>query len=224
MKIELSKTDQKIHIPDKMSADLAEEMGLHFGDGSMNYYNKKGFYQLRGHLKDDKAHYLERIKPLYKKLFNIDVSLREMHSTGVFGFQVWSNRVVEYKNKILNLPVGKKKDFIIPDSICGNDSFSKSFLRGFFDTDGCLYIENKRGKPYPRIELGCTCEGFVKQLKSMINKMGFRASYYRENRAKYGWEDLHRISIKGNIMTKKWFEEIQPKNPKHLKKFERLKL
>lgn len=113
---------------------------------------------------------------------------------------------------------------MIPASISSNNSFSRSFLRGFFDTDGCLYIENKRGKPYPRIEIGCTCDGFIKQLKDMIIRMGFRTSYYSENRAKYGWETLHRISIKGNIMTKKWFEEIQPKNPKHVEKFNKLNL
>jgi len=220
----ISKIDKNLIIPKEMTSELAEEMGLHFGDGSMNCYKGKGFYQLRGHLTDDKDHYLTRIKPLYKQLFNLDVSLRDMPSTGVFGFQIWSDRLVVYKNKTLHLPMGKKTDFVVPLSIIGNDIFSRSFLRGFFDTDGCLYIENKRGKPYPRIELGCTCKGFVKQLKDMIIRMGFRTSYYSENRAKYGWETLHRISIKGNIMTKKWFKEIQPKNPKHLKKFDKLNL
>ena len=49
---------------------LAEEFGWHIGDGSMNFYNYdgklKGVYQLRGHMKDDKLHYLKRIKPIFE--------------------------------------------------------------------------------------------------------------------------------------------------------------
>lgn len=60
-----------IKLPTQISEILAEEIGLHLGDGSMNFYKGKGFYQLRGHLRDDKQHYIERIKPLYNHLFNL---------------------------------------------------------------------------------------------------------------------------------------------------------
>ena len=46
-------------IPSEINAELAEETGWHIGDGSMNYYKSKGklkgFYQLRGHIDDDKC-------------------------------------------------------------------------------------------------------------------------------------------------------------------------
>ena len=70
-----------ITLPTHFSADLAEEIGLHLGDGSMNFYNGKGFYQLRGHIKDDKEHYKTRIKDLYQKLYNITPKLRDMPSS-----------------------------------------------------------------------------------------------------------------------------------------------
>jgi len=105
---------KKIIVPNKMNSLLAEEIGLHLGDGSMNYYNGKGFYQLRGHINDDKPHYLSRIKEIYKILFNIDVSLREMPSSGVFGFQIWSDDLVKFKSEVLGLPLGKKINFGIP--------------------------------------------------------------------------------------------------------------
>ncbi len=131
---------EEIFFPEEMTPDLAEEVGLHLGDGSMNYYSGKGLYQLRGHMEDDKSHYISRIKPLYKLLFNIDISLRDMPSTRVFGFQIWSDKLVNFKKNILGLPVGPKHDFLIPSVIVGNDEFSRSFIRGFFDTDGCLYL------------------------------------------------------------------------------------
>ena len=62
----------------KITPELAEEVGWHIGDGSMNFYNNKGFYQLRGHIEEDKAHYLLRIKPLFERLYGIKINLREM--------------------------------------------------------------------------------------------------------------------------------------------------
>ena len=76
--------------PSEITSELAEETGWHIGDGSMNFYkNKKhsgGLYQLRGHIEDDKEHYIGRIAPIFKKLYGIDINLREMPSTRVFGF------------------------------------------------------------------------------------------------------------------------------------------
>jgi len=215
---------RNISLPEKMTSDLAEEIGLHLGDGSMNYYNGKGLYQLRGHMEDDKSHYSSRIQPLYKKLFDIDVNLRDMPSTGVHGFQIWSNDLVNFKKNILGLPLGPKHDFLIPNIIIENDEFSKSFLRGYFDTDGCLYLENKRGKLYPRIEMVSISEKFIKQLENIILRLGFRVTYEKRDdlvRHKFA---IHKLSIRGNEMTKKWFLEIKPNNSKHVNKFKKLNL
>ena len=63
----------QIILPGELTSELAEETGIHIGDGSMNFYkarNKlKGLYQLRGHINDDKEHYDKRIKYLYKKIY-----------------------------------------------------------------------------------------------------------------------------------------------------------
>ena len=92
-----------------------EEIGLHVGDGSMNFYRSKnktkGLYQLRGHSIDDKLNYYTRIKFLYKYLYNLDISLRHMPSTGVIGFQVWSDALVQFKHKVLGLCLGKKNRY-----------------------------------------------------------------------------------------------------------------
>ena len=67
-------------MPKDMFEELAEEVGWHIGDGSMNFYNncgkQKGFYQLRGHIEDDREHYRKRIKPLFEQLFNMRINLR----------------------------------------------------------------------------------------------------------------------------------------------------
>ena len=57
--IKFSKRDlaKDIILPQRMTEPLAEEIGLHVGDGSMNFYSGRGLFQLRGHLIDDRAHY-----------------------------------------------------------------------------------------------------------------------------------------------------------------------
>ncbi|MGV8150534.1 MAG: LAGLIDADG family homing endonuclease [Candidatus Woesearchaeota archaeon] len=213
---------KKIILPEKMTEDLAEETGLHLGDGSMNFYNGKGLYQLRGHFEDDKPHYILIIKPLYKRLFNIDVSLRDMPSTRVFGFQLWSDELINFKKNILGLPLGPKRDFLVPSIISENDEFSKSFIRGFFDTDGCLYLEYKNHKLYPRIEMVSISGRFITQMHMILLRLGFRVTYeIREDIPRHNYS-IHKLSIRGMDMTKKWFSEIKPNNPKHIRKFEKL--
>jgi len=144
----------EINIPNKITSELAEETGWHIGDGSMNYYENhgkvKGIYQLRGHIKDYKQHYLIRIAPIFKKLYDIKLNLREMPSTRVFGFQIWNNKLVKFKQK-LGLPIGKKFNISIPQIFFKEKELKLSVLRGIFDTDGSINLEKKNNKLYPRI-------------------------------------------------------------------------
>ncbi|PIZ52276.1 hypothetical protein COY27_00745 [Candidatus Woesearchaeota archaeon CG_4_10_14_0_2_um_filter_33_13] len=209
----------KLKFPKEITPLLAEEIGLHLGDGSMNYYKNKGLYQLRGHINDDKEHYQTRIKLIYEELFNLKINLREMPSSGVYGFQVWNTTLVDYKNKVLSLPLGKKLNFMVPKDIERNKSLSEHFLRGYFDTEGCLYLERKNNKLYPRVEFSTISEQFFAQLKRILTNLNFRFCSSTENRAKNGWENLYRLRINGITMTNRWFNEIRPKNPKHINKF-----
>jgi len=141
-------------IPSEISKELAEEIGWHIGDGSMNFYKNsgklKGFYQLRGHIKEDKEHYKKRIKQLFKKLFDIKISLREMPSTRVIGFQIWNNKLIEFKQR-LGLPLSEKSEIEIPKTLLSNNRLKKAVIRGIFDTDGGIYLERKNKKIYPRM-------------------------------------------------------------------------
>tara|TARA_Y100000310_G_C20674081_1_gene811905 strand:- start:1832 stop:2617 length:786 start_codon:yes stop_codon:yes gene_type:complete len=226
-KIKFSKNDlrKNIILPDEMTPLLAEEIGLHVGDGSMNFYknknNQKGFYQLRGHIIDDKDHYSSRIKYIYKRLYNLNISLRKMPSTGVLGFQVWSNALVSFKHEKLKLILGDKLHITIPNEFFENNELSKSFLRGYYDTDGCLYVHPKNGKMYPRIEITSISKELIEKVSIILKNLGFRFSIHREDREKYGWNDLYKLRISGPTMVHKWFYEISPKNPKHIKKYKK---
>ena len=225
-KIKLSNSDLKkgIFIPDKLTEDLSEEIGLHIGDGSMNFYKNKdklkGCYQLRGHIEDDKDHYNDVIKPLYEQVYSFTPSLRNMKSTGVYGFQLWSDGIVNFKNKIIGLPLGNKLNISIPSIFYNKTNLLISLIRGIFDTDGCVYLEEKRNKLYPRLEFKTVSPTLSEQIKTNLIHLGIRATKYVLIREEDNWNNLYTVAIRGDKMLNKTFKIIEPKNPKHIKKFE----
>jgi len=195
-----------------ISEDLAEETGLHIGDGSMNFYNGNGFYQLRGHIEDDKAHYATRIKPLYSSLYGFEASLRDMPSTRVHGFQLWSNELVYFKARVLELPLGPKGQISIPGPFLSKMAMAKAVIRGVFDTDGCLYLEKKPNRLYPRIEITTISQILMQQIRKILCKLDFSVclcSFKSKDRSR-----AYRIITRGDKMLNKWFNEICPANPK----------
>ena len=211
-------------IPKKINEDLAEEIGWHIGDGSMNFYksgkNSKGFYQLRGHIEDDKEHYEKRVKPLFEKLFGIKINLREMHSTRVFGFQIWNDDLIKFKEN-LGLPLGKKFEIEIPKTFLTNKKLTKAILRGIFDTDGGIYLEPKNKKLYPRLAITTISPKLSEQLLNLFNELGFRATIYSQLFNKnFNRQRAYIITIRGTEMFHKFMKEISPQNPKHQRKYE----
>lgn len=213
--------------PLKINEELAEETGWHIGDGTMNYYQKDGkkcgFYQLRGHIEDDKLHYIKRIKPVFKSLYGIDINLRKMPSTRVFGFQIWNNELVKFKQN-LGLPLGRKLELQIPSTFLAKKEYIVSCIRGIFDTDGCIYLEKKNGKLYPRIEIFTISNILAQQLSDALIALDFRTTKYLSQKPGRVSNKLpgYKISVRGVNMLHKFVDIISPKNPKHLAKYNKL--
>jgi len=211
-------------LPSKISPQLAEEIGWHIGDGSMNFYKNrgqtKGFYQLRGHIEDDKKHYLERIKPIFKKLFGVVPSIREMPSTRVIGFQIWDNDLVHFKNN-LGLPLGKKLEITIPKKVLSKKGLKKAVIRGIFDTDGGIYLEKKNNKLYPRMYITTISFNLSEQLLNLFEELGLRATRYSQLYDKqFKRKRSYILTIRGEEMFHRFMGTIGPKNPKHIEKYE----
>lgn len=219
--IEFSKFDMKrnIKLPKKISPELSEEIGIHIGDGSLNKY-KNYLYSLRGHKKDDLEYYQKYIKFLYKKVYNLEIKIREWRD--VVGFQIGSKAIGKFKSEIIGLPLGKKENIKIPDIIFESNFLLMSCLRGIFDTDGCLNFEykNKKYPYYPRIFISNTSKILFKQIRSVLTKkLKFNLSSWVIKRNKNNWNDLYRICIRGGENLNKWFNIIGSNNPKHKNKY-----
>jgi len=210
---------RKLKIPDKINPRLAEEIGIHLGDGSMNVYGKGYLYSLEGHFNDDREYYQNYIAPLMKELYNLDVRLRERKCAGVYGFQIGSKGLISFK-KDLGLPLGSKKNIEIPNIILNaKKEIISSFIRGFFDTDGGIYLEKKNKKLYPRIQITNYSNKIMFQLKEVLeNIFKFNLCLYLDKNT-----NVYRIIIRGENNFKKWMSLIGTNNPKNFLKYERWK-
>ena len=214
--IGLSKNDRGrgLNLPLEITEDLAEETGIHVGDGSMNFYNRHGLYSLEGDLILDRDYFIKHIGPLFKKIYNLQVRLRERKCAGVFGFQIGSKGLINFKHKILGLPLGPKINIEIPNAIRkGNENILSAFIRGLFDTDGGVYLEKKYGKLYPRIKISNNSKVLMDQIKEILEeRFKFNLSM-RLDRKTYVLE------IRGKENFIKWMNLIGSHNPKHLSKY-----
>ncbi|VVB67823.1 LAGLIDADG-like domain protein [Candidatus Norongarragalina meridionalis] len=198
----------QVTIPEEFSHDLAEETGLHAGDGSMNYYSGNGLYSLRGNKKTDAAFYSEIVLPLYEQIYSFRPILRKWRE--VIGFQVASSVLVAFKQQ-LGLPIGPKNELPIPKWVWDN-GFETDFVRGVFETDGCVYLENKNGRKYPRMEISTTSEQLAKDLAVAIEKQGIPTSYWKQSYSN-DWKPLHHVCVRGIENTRRWMEKIGTNHP-----------
>jgi len=212
-----SRSDKKknIRLPDRITPQLAEEIGMHVGDGFLS--NKKNEFRLKGNKYDEKEYYNNFVGKLYKDLFNIDVKIKEYEST--YGFELCSKSICEFKKQIIKLPSGKKDNITIPKIIkINNTEVLSSLLRGLFDTDGSIHFQTRYGHKnyYPLISIGQKSVKLIKEVKTLLEMLGFNPSIH------FG-KECASVSLYGYDSLEKFIERIGFNNPKHLKKIEKWK-
>jgi len=131
---------RRIKVPTEMTDKLAEETGIHIGDGNMHVRTeKKGFksyqYSISGDLINECIYHEDYIKPLLKSIYNIEASILKRENKNSIETRCKSKSIVQFKNKILGLIIGKKTNIKIPKQILKNNEFQKKCVVGIIDTD-----------------------------------------------------------------------------------------
>ena len=101
---------RRIKIPEKMTEELAEETGIHIGDGNLYVLtDKNGFksyrYGISGDLTDEYIYHKEHIGRLMKNLYNLEPYLLKREKKNCIESTYKSKAIVQFKNKILDLPI-----------------------------------------------------------------------------------------------------------------------
>ena len=225
----LSKKDiqKNIKIPTKLTPLLAELCGIHIGDGYLGFRPIKNDYliQCTGNLKDDKEYYDNRLREIWKNLFNVNPKFIE-RKDNTYDLRVYSKGISLFLNEFLNLPFGKKARIIkIPDIVketC-KDNISeemKSCLRGIIDTDFYFVLDRK----YPELGAWFASRDLILDLHEYLRKAGLKprirldVKYFNTSSRKE--LTRHQIRIRRKKDIKRWFNEIGINNPKIYKRYQ----
>ncbi len=125
-----------INIP-KESKELAEILGVIFGDGGINN-NWQLVISLNSNLDLKYSRYISNV---LKKLFKIKVYARKRPNQNTLVLVCSSTSLVDFlvkKGAVRGNKVAQQID--IPEWINNNPEYEKSFVKGLVDTDGCLFI------------------------------------------------------------------------------------
>ena len=132
---------------------------MHVGDGTLYKTSRGNVWELRGSL-DEKDYYYQNVAPLLKSIFSIDFEpkFRSGGKNGCFGIQTSKKEVINLFTFYDFKPGRKTHTVRIPDYVKkANKKIKFAFIRGLFDTDGCLRFErinNNKNYTYPKIEFG----------------------------------------------------------------------
>jgi hypothetical protein len=201
----------------EMNEFVAEEIGIHMGDGMMNVYlnksNGKKVYLIKisGDPIEDKPYYDFWVKPLIFAGYGKEVKPKLL-KWNEYGVRFNSKDIILFKHK-LGLPLGEKRNMKIPKEIKENEEFLKRFLRGVFDTDGSITFirEADRIQTIPEIRLGSPDRVFMSEIANALSKFGF--DFFQ------GKGKVSRIAIQGEENVSLFLKEIGLRNLKHLSKW-----
>ena len=178
--INFSKNDLKtgIKVPNKLTEDLAYLIGIHVGDGSMNYYEQKREYILSytGHLIDEEELYLNQVVTRFKLLLNKKPSIYKQYRDTTIIVIIRSKGIFHFFHQEIGLPKGSKSAIEIPKIIQeSSQKYKIKFLKGIADTEFCLTFKKKYKLKhyYPVINYSTPNIVLINQVKTSLLELGF---------------------------------------------------
>ena len=187
-----------IQIPKEYSASLAEFFGIMLGDGHLSSF------QTVVTLGTKELEYVEYVAVRMRALFGVSASIF-VRQDGYRDVYLGSSALTAWLKKegLVHNKVASQVD--VPSWIFGNQEYMISFLRGFFDTDGSIY------KLRYGIQISLTNKSLpmLHSLRSMLLTLQYKPSEVSS------W----RVYLTRKTDIERFFNEIQPANTKHLRRY-----
>lgn len=197
----------------------AQLIGAFIGDGFMNKYQRNPVIEFSGDKTLDKEHFTHTIIPLMKMLFPhiapTEIEKKTCHGRAIryYDHEI-SHFLMDY-----GFSYGPKSHTVqIPTEFIVDEELLFLVLRGLFDTDGCVYLDQRARykRPYPRISLMTVSRPLFGQLINLLepyfslylNAIPSRGAYVVET---YGYKNLDN-----------WMKTIGFSNPRHLHKIQQI--
>jgi DNA-binding transcriptional regulator WhiA len=189
---------------------IAELIGVILGDG--NLWSNGRWYEITitGHPIKDKK-YFQYLSNIFQNM-GLYTYIRVR---GGLRLTIKSKKFFDFLTKDLGIFSGKlRSKSKIPKEIIKSKKFSFCFIRGFFDTDGSIFISKKPGiNMYPSLELNNNNKDLMFQIHNILLKNGYRSTIR-------SYKNEFKIGLHGLNMIKKWNKEIGSSNPHKQKIFD----
>ncbi len=223
----------EVLLSSEITPELAEICGIHAGDGYLRNDGKRVELDISGHICEDRRYYDEQVVPLFSRVFKIKLSPRPFPARRTYGFVIRDRDIVRYFHEFLSFPFGKKTYVVrCPNVIIQSmdEGIYSSFLRGFFDTDGCLNFKKTYGTyknmtfkrthhTYPRITFSTVSKNLMMDLMEMLDFLDIKYRVYAIIPPKENEAPRFMAWIRGKKMLGKWIEKIGFKNPVQITRY-----
>jgi len=212
----------------EVSPNFAELIGAFTGDGWISKGNNGFTLVISGNPKNEREYY-KRIRFLFKRVFSVNAVPRDFFYWGTFGVLVCKKLVIKQFIE-QGFPIGKKSLTVkVPAQIENNPKLFPHFLRGLFDTDGCIYFKksyNKNASVWQKTVRHRPVVSFTSMSKELIDSVfkmnkNLELNFRMEKPAmpRYSTGFAYRVVLEGKKSVKRFFRIIKPKNQKHVNKF-----
>jgi len=192
------------------SEALAECMGVMIGDGHLSKYQAS----VTTNSKTDQAHAVF-IRKMFQKLFQIPVALRYKKNENAVDVVASSRMLVEFLHH-QGMPIGNKihHKLRVPLWIFTVASYQRAFLRGLFDTDGCVFLDIHRMHERVYKYLGWTITSYAGTLTNdivmLLRLLGFSPTHRATQKSVY---------LRRQKEIARYFEIIGTHNSKHRRRY-----
>ncbi|MFW6026822.1 MAG: anaerobic ribonucleoside-triphosphate reductase, partial [Candidatus Woesearchaeota archaeon] len=175
-------TLKDIRIPQKLDKDIFEMIGQLLGDG----YLSKTKNSIR--LTSNDSEIIDFFVKVINDKFDLDSSISKAGSSKTCLDVTVNSKILKEFLKHIGLKFGRGDEKEIPQIIYKrNDEEIGALLRGLFDTDGSISINNSGN---PIITLTLKNRKLLQQVLELLMFLGI-AAYYKSSRKKYGEIRIH---------------------------------
>ena len=225
--VRFSKRDieKGIRIPKYLTEELAYDLGVHIGDGSINLRkNRLNSTTITLSSNSNEIKYLKNVIKTREKLYNLN-KYRIIKRNKERNLIYHSLALSTFYKSVFGIPWGKKLEIDAPEIIKNSKNLRiiTSFIRGLVDTDFGVIRRVKYGKLYISIEGSSKSKKLIKSLSLFVKKLNIEhynsydiKSFDKRTNKTY---TRNKIILNGFKRTNLFFKTIRPLNQKYKKEY-----
>jgi intein/homing endonuclease len=181
-----------------------------FGDGSLSRTEGSILITITGNKVDDENYLLGHVRPLFLKVFDIELTSRYRPDENTMDLYRHSKRIASTLHS-WGMPLGLKKlESLTPKT----EVAAIPFIKGIFDTDGSVY---RKYGPYAQIQFKTVSKSLMRFVRDHLEALGFHPTRLRPDETKF------RFSLSRQSEVDAFFRIVSPMNPKHLRRLKRIR-